>query len=103
MGASLTVKKPVRLGDVSGHSFYPGKNLGALGDAGAVTTNDKELAEVVRALANYGSSQKYIFKYTGRNSRLDEIRAAGTKCKIKIPGSRHCDPQTSSPTLYKEY
>lgn len=75
-GCQFNGKKTGSLGDVSGHSFYPGKNLGALGDAGAVTTNDKELAEVVRALANYGSSQKYIFKYTGRNSRLDEIQAA---------------------------
>lgn len=61
------------LGDAAGHSFYPGKNLGALGDGGAVTTNDEELAQVVRALANYGSQKKYVFKYCGRNSRLDEI------------------------------
>ena len=59
------------LGDAAGHSFYPGKNLGALGDGGAVTTNDKELAVAIRALANYGSKKKYVFKYTGRNSRLD--------------------------------
>lgn len=71
------------LGDVAGHSFYPGKNLGALGDGGAVTTNDKELASVVRALANYGSEKKYIFKYTGRNSRLDEIQAAVLRVKLK--------------------
>ena len=64
------------LGDAAGHSFYPGKNLGALGDGGAVTTNDSELARVVRTLANYGSSRKYVFDYTGRNSRLDEIQAA---------------------------
>ena len=64
------------LGDAAGHSFYPGKNLGALGDAGAITTNDVVLARTVRALANYGSSKKYVFKYTGRNSRLDEIQAA---------------------------
>ena len=64
------------LGDAAGHSFYPGKNLGAFGDGGAVTTNDLELAEVIRALANYGSQKKYVFKYTGRNSRLDEIQAA---------------------------
>ena len=57
------------LGDAAGHSFYPGKNLGALGDGGAVTTNDKELADTIRALANYGSQKKYVFKYTGRNSR----------------------------------
>ena len=64
------------IGDAAGHSFYPGKNLGALGDGGAVTTNDSELAAVVRALANYGSQKKYVFKYAGRNSRLDEIQAA---------------------------
>ena len=58
-------------------------NLGALGDAGAVTTNDSELAETVRALANYGSTQKYVFKYTGRNSRLDEIQAAVLNVKLK--------------------
>lgn len=71
------------IGDAAGHSFYPGKNLGALGDAGAVTTNDRELADTVRALANYGSTQKYVFKYTGRNSRLDEIQAAVLNVKLK--------------------
>ena len=64
------------LGAAAGHSFYPGKNLGALGDGGAVTTDDEELAEVVRALSNYGSYKKYVFQYKGRNSRLDEIQAA---------------------------
>lgn len=71
------------LGDAAGHSFYPGKNLGALGDGGAVTTNDVQLAETVRALGNYGSQQKYIFKYVGRNSRLDEIQAAVLNVKLK--------------------
>ncbi len=71
------------LGDAAGHSFYPGKNLGALGDGGAVTTNDPELAAAVRALANYGSQKKYVFKYTGRNSRLDEIQAAVLDVKLK--------------------
>lgn len=71
------------IGDASGHSFYPGKNLGALGDGGAVTTNDLELAAAVRALANYGSQKKYVFKYTGRNSRLDEIQAAVLDVKLK--------------------
>lgn len=71
------------IGDAAGHSFYPGKNLGALGDAGAVTTNDPELAEAIRALANYGSQKKYVFKYTGRNSRLDEIQAAILDVKLK--------------------
>ena len=71
------------IGDAAGHSFYPGKNLGALGDAGAVTTNDEELAKAVRALANYGSQRKYVFKYAGRNSRLDEIQAAVLDVKLK--------------------
>lgn len=71
------------IGDAAGHSFYPGKCLGALGDAGAVTTNDPELAAAVRALANYGSQKKYVFKYAGRNSRLDEIQAAVLDVKLK--------------------
>lgn len=71
------------LGDAAGHSFYPGKNLGALGDGGAVTTNDSELADVVRALANYGSSHKYIYPYKGFNSRLDEIQAAILSVKLR--------------------
>lgn len=71
------------IGDAAGHSFYPGKNLGALGDGGAVTTSDPALAEAVRALANYGSQKKYVFKYTGRNSRLDEIQAAVLDVKLK--------------------
>ena len=71
------------IGDAAGHSFYPGKNLGALGDAGAVTTNDEELAKAIRALANYGSQKKYVFKYTGRNSRLDEIQAAVLDVKLR--------------------
>lgn len=71
------------IGDAAGHSFYPGKNLGALGDGGAVTTNDTELNSIIRALANYGSSKKYVFDYAGRNSRLDEIQAAVLDVKLK--------------------
>ena len=71
------------IGDAAGHSFYPGKNLGALGDGGAVTTDDPDLAATVRALANYGSQKKYVFKYAGRNSRLDEIQAAVLDVKLK--------------------
>lgn len=71
------------LGDAAGHSFYPGKNLGAFGDAGAVTTDDEELAKIVRAVANYGSQRKYVFKYIGRNSRLDEMQAAILDVKLK--------------------
>lgn len=75
--------KTGNIGDAAGHSFYPGKNLGALGDGGAVTTNDEALANIVRALANYGSQKKYVFKYAGRNSRLDEIQAAVLDVKLK--------------------
>ena len=71
------------LGHAAGHSFYPGKNLGALGDGGAVTTDDDRLAEAIRALANYGSQKKYVFQYTGRNSRLDEIQAAILDVKLR--------------------
>ena len=67
----------------SAHSFYPGKNLGAFGDAGAVTTNDKLLADTIRSLANYGSSRKYVFKYKGRNSRISEINAAVLDVKLQ--------------------
>ena len=78
-----TPRKTGSLGDAAGHSFYPTKNLGALGDAGAVTTNDEALARVVEALGNYGSSRKYIFDYLGRNSRMDEIQAAVLDVKLK--------------------
>ena len=82
-GCTWRGKRTGSIGDAAGHSFYPGKNLGALGDAGAVTTNDPELAAAVRALANYGSQRKYVFKYAGRNSRLDEIQAAILDVKLK--------------------
>ena len=71
------------LGYAAAHSFYPGKNLGALGDAGAVTTDDERLAEVVRSLGNYGSRQKYVYDYQGRNSRLDELQAAVLDVKLR--------------------
>lgn len=70
------------IGLAAGHSFYPGKNLGALGDGGAVTTDDDELAATVRALGNYGSTKKYVFRYKGRNSRLDELQAAVLGVKL---------------------
>lgn len=82
-GCKFDGKRTGSIGDAAGHSFYPGKNLGALGDAGAVTTNDAELAKTVRSLANYGSSRKYVFDYKGRNSRLDEIQAAILDVKLK--------------------
>ena len=78
----IAYKKTGSLGSAAGHSFYPGKNLGALGDGGAVTTDDDELAAAIRVLANYGSQKKYVFKYTGRNSRLDEIQAAVLDVKL---------------------
>lgn len=76
-------KKSGNLGDASGFSFYPGKNLGAMGDGGAVTTNDKLLADIIRALANYGSAIKYVNIYKGINSRLDDIQAAILNVKLK--------------------
>lgn len=83
IGATWKGIKTGNLGDAAGFSFYPGKNLGALGDAGAVTTNDAELAKTIRALANYGSNQKYVNIYQGLNSRLDEIQAAVLDVKLK--------------------
>lgn len=83
IGAKWNGLRSGNLGDAAGFSFYPGKNLGALGDAGAVTTNDDELAKAIRTLANYGSSQKYVNIYKGLNSRLDEIQAAVLDVKLK--------------------
>jgi dTDP-4-amino-4,6-dideoxygalactose transaminase len=83
IGAVWNNKKTGSLGNAAGNSFYPGKNLGALGDAGAVTTNDNRLAEIVRALGNYGSKEKYIYDYQGLNSRMDEIQAAFLEVKLK--------------------
>lgn len=93
-----SLKKSGSLGDAAGHSFYPGKNLGALGDAGAVTTDDDELAATVRSLANYGSSRKYVFDYQGRNSRLDEIQAAVLDVKLK-----HLDEDNAVRRAVAEY
>ena len=83
IGAAWKGVKSGNLGDAAGFSFYPGKNLGALGDAGAVTTNDDDLAKAIRAIANYGSNQKYVNIYKGLNSRLDEIQAAVLDVKLK--------------------
>ncbi|WP_233367973.1 DegT/DnrJ/EryC1/StrS family aminotransferase, partial [Escherichia coli] len=82
-GASLHGKKTGGWGHAAGFSFYPGKNLGALGDAGAITTNDEVLYNVVKALRNYGSHKKYENIYVGYNSRLDEIQAA--MLRVKLP------------------
>lgn len=107
------------LGDAAGHSFYPGKNLGALGDGGAITTNDEELIKVIEALANYGSYKKYISEYKGLNSRLDEIQAAVLRVKLNyldedirrrreiaecyINGIKHVDVFVPSVSLQSEH
>ncbi|CDT25087.1 DegT/DnrJ/EryC1/StrS family aminotransferase [Vibrio coralliirubri] len=88
-GAEIKGRKCGSWGDAAGFSFYPGKNLGALGDAGAITTNDKELYDVLVALRNYGSHKKYENKFQGVNSRLDEIQAAMLRVKLK-----HLDNET---------
>ena len=82
-GATLMGKRSGNLGDASGFSFYPGKNLGAIGDAGAITTNDKKLTESIKALRNYGSLKKYENLYQGINSRLDELQAGLLTVKLK--------------------
>jgi len=89
-GASVDGRKAGSWGHAAGFSFYPGKNLGALGDAGAVTTDDEELAKIIRALGNYGSHKKYENLYQGVNSRLDEIQAAMLRVKL-----RHLDSETA--------
>ena len=85
-GAYYKNKRCGNLGDASGFSFYPGKNLGALGDGGAVTTNDEELAKTIKAIANYGSYKKYENMYKGVNSRLDEIQASMLRVKLRYLG-----------------
>ncbi|HVZ55143.1 MAG TPA: DegT/DnrJ/EryC1/StrS family aminotransferase [Chitinophagaceae bacterium] len=82
-GALYQGRKTGSLGDAAGTSFYPGKNLGALGDGGAVTTQDPELADIIRAVANYGSRVKYVNDYQGQNSRLDELQAAVLDVKLR--------------------
>jgi len=97
-GAKLNGKCTGNLGDVSGFSFYPGKNLGALGDGGAVTTNDDELANTIRALGNYGSHKKYENLYKGVNSRLDEMQAAMLRVKL-----RYLDKETEKRKEIADY
>ena len=81
-GCHFGNKRTGSLGHAAAHSFYPGKNLGALGDAGAVTTDDEQLAQTIRSLANYGSTRKYEFSFKGKNSRMDEIHAAVLNVKL---------------------
>ena len=97
-GASINGRKAGSWGHAAGFSFYPGKNLGALGDAGAVTTDDEELAKTIRALGNYGSHKKYENLYQGVNSRLDEIQAAMLRVKL-----RHLDDEIESRRNVAEY
>jgi dTDP-4-amino-4,6-dideoxygalactose transaminase len=98
-GNQNKTQKVGSLGDAAGFSFYPGKNLGALGDGGAVTTNDSELAETIAALRNYGSHERYKNKYKGMNSRLDEIQAAMLRVKL-----RHLDKEIKArQTVAKAY
>lgn len=82
-GCAFGERKTGSFGDAAAHSFYPGKNLGAFGDAGAVTSNNEEVASLVRTLANYGSSKKYVFDYIGENSRLSELDAAVLDVKLR--------------------
>jgi dTDP-4-amino-4,6-dideoxygalactose transaminase len=89
------------LGDAACHSFYPGKNLGALGDGGAVTTNDDELAQMIRTLANYGFSKKYVAPLQGRNSRLDEIQAAVLDVKLRYLDAENQHRINIARTYYK--
>jgi dTDP-4-amino-4,6-dideoxygalactose transaminase len=98
IGAVYENKRTGSLSDAAGHSFYPGKNLGALGDAGAITTNNEQLADIVRSLANYGSKIKYHHEYKGINSRLDEIQAAILRVKLI-----HLDDNNSKRRLIAKY
>ena len=82
-GCQWNQRRTGALGDAAAHSFYPGKNLGAFGDAGAVTTNDAQLANIIRALGNYGSERKYVFRYAGLNSRMSEMDAALLSIKLR--------------------
>lgn len=82
-GCRFDCRRTGSLGDAAAHSFYPAKNIGALADAGAITTDNTLLAETVRALANYGSSEKYVFPYKGQNSRMDEMSAAILSVKLR--------------------
>ena len=94
-------KRTGSIGHAAGHSFYPGKNLGALGDAGCVTTDNDELAAVVRALGNYGSEEKYVFRYSGYNSRIDEVQAAVLAAKLPYLDADNHHRATIAELYYK--
>ena len=100
-GCAFEGSRTGSLGNAGAHSFYPGKNLGAFGDAGAVTTNDEELAMTIRSLANYGSQKKYVFKYVGRNSRLDEMQAAVLDVKLRHLDEDNAYRQTIAAYYYE--
>lgn len=95
-------KRTGSLGHAAAHSFYPGKNLGAMGDAGAVTTDDDQLAQMVRALGNYGSARKYVFDHVGRNSRIDEIQAALLDVKLNYLDSDNTRRKEIADRYYRE-
>ena len=99
-GCKYRERKTGSLGNVGCHSFYPGKNLGALGDGGAVTTDDEELAETLRAMANYGFEKKYVARYQGRNSRLDEVQAAVLDVKLQYLDEDNRKRQDLARTYY---
>jgi len=99
---SEALRRTGSVGDAAGHSFYPGKNLGALGDGGAVTTDDESLAKAIRALANYGSQKKYVFQYTGRNSRLDEIQAAVLDVKLRYLDADNAHRRAMAQLYYEQ-
>ena len=94
-------KKTGSLGHASGHSFYPGKNLGALGDAGCITTDDEKLAATIRALGNYGSEKKYVCQYCGYNSRIDEVQAAVLTAKLPHLDDDNCHRASIAKLYYK--
>jgi dTDP-4-amino-4,6-dideoxygalactose transaminase len=112
-GATYKGRQAGALGDASGWSFYPGKNLGAMGDAGAVTTQDDDLADRVRVLRNYGSRTKYYNEVKGFNSRLDPLQAAFLRVKLnylekwnrqrKLVAARYCDELANIPELTLPY
>lgn len=100
-GAKYKGKRVGGIGDAAGFSFYPGKNLGALGDAGCVTTNDKELAEKIRCLSNYGSDYKYHHIYQGYNTRLDEMQAAFLRAKLPLLDQMNADRKNTAEKYLK--